>query len=206
MDRFILDEVEMKIVLRPHSDKFVIMKDHPSREYTLTIVDCKLLVCHVNVSDAFYVACNSQLLKTPAIYPYMKTDIRTLNFAKGLSQLSSDDLFQNSIPSKVTIALVDSAALSGDYRLNPFNFHHYDLSSIKVAVKDISVPSDALQVKFSETRGVNILQGYMTLFQGADLVAGEEGINIDREEFFGGYSLFCFNIDSTLTDTGHMPL
>jgi hypothetical protein len=205
--RFLVDGLEIRIELRPNSDKFTLMTPL-KKGYKLNIVDAKLVTCKVQVSDAFYSAFSETLSHGNNIkYPYLRSDIRTLNFAQGLSTLSSDDIFQNMVPTRLILAMVRSEAYSGDYNLNPFNFQDFGASHIKVSVKDTGVPYEGIQLKYSKNGGQNILEGYMTLFQGMGTWETGQGNNISRDEYAaGGYCIYVFNIDSTVSDTGHMPL
>ena len=44
------------------------------------------------------------------------------------------------LPDKVVIAFVSAEQYNGNYTLNPFLSHHYDVSSLSLLVDDISIP------------------------------------------------------------------
>jgi hypothetical protein len=55
---------------------------------------------------------------------------------------------------KIVISFVSSKAVSCDYKLNPFNFNHYDLSEISLLVDRIPVGGNAMKINFKSSIGI----------------------------------------------------
>ena len=125
----------MKIVLKfhPSSNKFALMTGD-SEHYKVSITSAVLKVCHVKVSDAVIVAQNEALNLSPALYPYWKSNFKTISIPSGVSTVTSDDIFHGEVPSKLVLAMVKTQAFSGDYGLNPFNFVHSNVNWIELSV------------------------------------------------------------------------
>ena len=84
----------VKIVLKfhPSSNKFSLMTGD-SENYKVSITSAILKVCHVKVSDAVVVAQNEALNLSPALYPYWKSNFKTISIPSGVSTVTSDDIF-----------------------------------------------------------------------------------------------------------------
>ena len=161
-----------------------------SEEYKVSITSAVLKVCHVKVSNAVMVAQNEALNTSPALYPYWKSNFKTIAIPGGVTSVTSDDIFHGEVPSKLILAMVKTQAFSGDYRLNPFNFIHNNVNWIELSVDGQSVPGQPLKPNF-ETG--DYTSSFLSMF--FNNYPHHDGGNwISREEYANGYSLFCFDI------------
>ena len=81
------------------------------------------------------------LHEQPAMYPYLRSDIKTTSIAAGQYGYSVDNLFQGLVPNKLIVGLVSSVAYTGDYGKHPFYFQPYDCSSLGLYIDGQSYPS-----------------------------------------------------------------
>jgi len=70
-----------------------------------------------------------------AVYRTVRSEIRTFSMDSTLTRFEIRDLFQNRVPDRMIVGLVDSRAFNGDYARDPFCFQKFGLSSIKQIVK-----------------------------------------------------------------------
>ena len=126
----------------------------------MSITSAVLKVCHAKVSDAVIVAQNEALNLSPALYPYWKSNFKTISIPSGMSTVTSDDIFHGEVPSTLVLAMVKTQAFSGDNRLNPFNFVHSNVNRIELSVDGQSIPGQPLKPNFEtgELVPVYILQ------------------------------------------------
>ena len=170
-DRLILNGVKIVLKFHPSSNKFALMTGD-SEHYKVSITSAVLKVCHVKVSDAVIVAQNEAVNLSPALYPYWKSNFKTISIPLGVSTVTSDDIFH------------------GDYGLNPFNFVHSNVNWIELSVDGQSVPGQPLKPNF-ETG--DYTSSFLSIF--FNNYPHHDGGNwISREEYANGYSLFCFDI------------
>ena len=146
-DRLILNGVKIVTKFHPSSRKFTLMTGD-AEEYKVQITSAILRVCHVKVSNAVILAQNEALNVSPALYPFWKSNFKTISVPAGVSTVTSDDIFHGSVPSKLILAMVHTKAFTGDYTLNPFNFVHADVNSIELSVDGQSVPAQPLKPNF----------------------------------------------------------
>ena len=188
-DRPILNGVKIVLKFHPSSDKFSLMTGD-SENYKVSITSAILKVCHVKVANAVMIAQNEALSIGPALYPYWKSNFKTISVPSGVSAVSSDDIFHGEVPSKLVLGIVQTKAFSGDYQLNPFNFLHVNVNYIELSVDGQSVPAQPLKPNF-ETG--DYTSSFLSMF--FNHYPNSAGGNwITREEYANGYSLFCFDI------------
>ena len=188
-DRLILNGMKIVLKFHPSSNKFALMTGD-SEHYKVSITSAVLKVCHVKVNDAVIVAQNEALNLSPALYPYWKSNFKTISIPSGVSTVTSDDIFHGEVPSKLVLAMVKTQAFSGDYGLNPFNFVHSNVNWIELSVDGQSVPGQPLKPNF-ETG--DYTSSFLSIF--FNNYPHQDGGNwISREEYANGYSLFCFDI------------
>ena len=190
--RLILNGVQVDIKLFPHSDSFPLMSATPDKMYQYEIQDAILKVCYVKVNAGVLIGHSEALKKSPAIYPYHRSDVKVFNIANGSYNFSADDIFQGEIPSRVIVALTSGAAYSGSYTKNPFNFHHHNANFVGFYVDGQSVPGPPLQPNYS---GDKYVSSYLSTFTATGKYLMNEGNYISRKQFKDGYCMYVFDIE-----------
>ena len=138
---------------------------------------------------------NEILKSTNAKYPFTNTDVKLPAIPAGNTSFSFDQLFNPLTPNKIVISFVSSKAVSCDYKLNPFNFNHYDLSEISLLVDRIPVGGNAMKINFNSSSGITSLVGFNSLFQASGKDMQDTGNGLDREDYCSGNTLYAFNIE-----------
>lgn len=202
IDRYLLNGVEMRIVLSPSPSSLNLMAYAPNPSFKSIIQDATLKVCHISPTPQMITAHQETLSKNHmALYPYMKSELKRFTVSKGAYDFTKDDVFQHMVPVKLVVCLINNEALSGSFKLNPFNFHHYYVSYIEVAVDGESIPGRALQPVFK----TNSYQGnYVDAFLNMHcrLLSGEEDQSIERPDFGRGYTMFVFDLEPEIRNVG----
>ena len=215
--KLILNGVQITIKLFQSSDAFRLMSANGAA-YSVEIVDAILKVCHVKVMPSVLVAQDEILLKTPAVYPMWKSDIKTYTIAEGFDTFSIDDMYHGQVPARLYVGLTSNSAYHGDFSKNPFNFWHYFLTRLEFTVEGVSRPTVAFAPNYTtdasnETRLVpsGYMHEFLSLFKNRYPQA--EGNFLQRSDYPGGYALYCFDLKSGTGDhlfstpeTGHTRL
>ena len=128
----------------------------------------------------------------PALYPLLKTEVKTFAVGKGQYNDNLDDIFQGKIPNRLILG-----AYAGDLTKNPFNFKHYNFDFMCLYTNGQSVPSKALQTKFASD---NYVEAFQTLFTGMELDSKDAGLQCSREDYGKGYTLVVFDLSLEVTD------
>lgn len=187
--RLLLNGVEIGLKLTPNADGFALMSS--TSGYTYEIGEAVLKVCHVKLNPGVLISHAETLKRSPALYPYMKSDIRTFNIAPGTYTWSMDDIFQGVIPSRLIVALVSSQAYSGEYNKNPFNFQHFNVNHMGFYVDGQSMPSQPFACNYKSS---NYVDAYLSLFSALGKMNEDEGNMISRKDFGKGYAIYVFDV------------
>ena len=117
--RLLLNGVGIGIKLWPSLDTFRLMSDSLSSDEKVHIKDTSFKLC-IQWLDEGLIVSNEKVLKIqPAIYPYLRSEIKTTSIPSGQYCFSADDIFQGLIPCQLIEGLVASAAYMRDYGRSP---------------------------------------------------------------------------------------
>lgn len=193
-DRFLLNNVEMRIKLTRSGDDFFLMSSLATEK--LKLLDVTLYVRKVTVSPSIMLAHAQALEKAPAKYPVNRVEIKTVTITQGLRDKCLDNLFTNQLPQRIIIGFVDNRGFNGDYKRNAFNFQHFNLNHLSLMVDGRPYPTQPLAPDFKNKQ---YLEAYNTLFSGTGLHWKDEGNSISFEDYIHGYVLYAFDLSPDLS-------
>ena len=188
--KLLVNGVAIGLKLWQNHDPFRIMTDTLTPDYKVQIVDARFKLCVLQPTGAVLLENENMIQEGPAVYPYLRSEIKTVSIASGQYSFSADDMFQGLVPSKLIVGLVSSAAYNGDYAKNPFNFQHYNCNSVGLYIDGHSFPSQPLQPNYTSDQYVDC---YRTLTQ------FRKDINLSTDDYKKGYCLYVLDIDPFYT-------
>ena len=122
-----------------------------------------LRVRKIDVNSALIYAHAQALQKSNAKYPFFKSGVKSMSIPTGLVNFTWDNVFQGIIPNKCVIGFVNSRAVAGDYKLSPWNFHHYNITQISVSVDGIPCWGHPLRLNINAAEGVNTIEALIAM-------------------------------------------
>ena len=101
------------------------------------------------------------------------------------------------------MGFVKADALNGDYKLNPFNFQHFDCNFIALRVNGLQVPAKGYRPDFENKI---IRRELSSLYDniGVNDASDDTGCNINVEDFIGGFTLFSFDLTADKCNGFHL--
>jgi len=149
--RFLPFGLDLIFKFYTQSDDFIIITNS-RKKYKFNILNAILKICRVNVNPNLIAAQADMLKRQPAIFPFLRSDIKTYSIPQNLTKYIIDDITQGTVPSRVLVAIVEQKAYSpGNTKTNPFNFEHMYVDYIAFTVDGKSVPGEPLQISYSKT-------------------------------------------------------
>ena len=138
-----------------------------------------------------------------ATYPIRRVECKTFSILTGNYDAVQENLFMGQVPNRVIVGRVDTDAFNGSFAKNPYNFKTYNIT-------DISLKSDGQEqsgepIKLDFTAG-KIMEGYWSLLQTARKVLQDADIDISREDYVNGYTLFGWDLTPDLGEDDHFNL
>jgi hypothetical protein len=185
-DRYIPFGVDIHVKLHPQNDAFVLMTD-VDEAFTFEISNPSLEVCKVKVNPAVIQAHDKALDISPAIFPFIKSDIKTYNIAPNLTSFIVDNLFPEYIPDKIIVCLTTSKGFNGHRHRNPYNFRHFNMNYVAFFVDNKPIPFAPLKPDFTNKCYTS---SFLTLYENKK----DAGL-IEREEFDRGYCIHVFDVN-----------
>src|SRR6267154_295278 len=132
--RYLPSDVGMQLRFVRSKDAFCLMSDAANASFRVKIHECKLLIRKVNISPSVLIAQAKAFEVGNAKYPIRRVVCKSYSVGTGMRDNVNEGLFTGQIPSRIVIAMVENQAFNGYYERNPFNFKHFNLSSIKIYV------------------------------------------------------------------------
>ena len=209
-DRFILDGVSLGLKFWPSEESFRLMSADENAAYKVEIMEATFLACMIKVSPQVIMGVAEGLKKSPALYPFTRSDIKSFSIPAGQLSHTVDNVYLGDVPERLVVGLVSSVAFSGSYKKNPYNFQHYHLNSAGFFVNNQSVPNQPFKPDFAAGTYISC---YLALFTSTGKWLKDSGNQIAREDYAQGYTLYVFDLSSNhsedyrnLVQKGHTRL
>ncbi len=106
------------------------------------------------------------------------------------------------MPKTVIVAMACAAAVDGAYNYNPWNFHHFFMSEIKLVINGETHPSDGLQTDFTQPNPL-ISRAYSWLYENTGCVDGDRGNIVSYPAFMSGSFIIPFDLTPDLCNSLH---
>ena len=197
MPRYLLNEVDVHVKFFQNKNSFRLLSSVPNKKYKLVISEVMLKAAMIGIHADILKSHARALEDTPALYPLLKTEVKTFAVGKGQYNVNLDDIFQGKIPNRLILGMVSADAYAGDLTKNPFNFKHLNFDFMCLYANGQSVSSKALQPKFASD---NYVEAFQTLFTGMELDGKYAGLQCSRKDYGKGYTLVVFDLSSEVTD------
>jgi len=188
--------VTLNIKIYPHDSKFYLMYNENLLP-TVEISDVRLYMHRSILNPQVVIAHNKALDNTNARYFITRKDVRTALIQKGTLDCYLNNVINGVIPRKIYIAFVNNDAYNGKPELNPFNFKHYNIRHIACYVDGTQYPHRPYTPDFKTKK---YMREYFSLFETANQVKYETNIDITRQEYGKGFTIFAFNFTPDLSD------
>ena len=167
-ERFLLNGVEMRLRLVRSRNNFCLLGS-TSKDYTcgIKILEATLLVRRTKVAPDVLLTHARALSKATAKYPLTRVEIKTMSLHAGAYGETIDNVILGQLPKRIIIGFVDNKAFNCDFKLNPFNFHHYKINYLSLYVDGVQISSRPLQPDFANYR--LHVDSFHTLFSGTGM-------------------------------------
>ena len=205
-DRLLLNMMDLKVVLNRSTDSFSLMEIGNSSpiEPKVHLTDVVLKIRKVKVDQPVSDGVERMLKQTPALYPIRRVECKILTIPENLPNIRQDNIFSGIIPKSFVFGLVHVDAYNGTYGKNPYNFQHFGVTSVSLTANGQEIPFKQLTLKYPKADNgkidaatddeLDFDEAYNTLFSGTGKIYSNAGLDITREEYPGGYTLYAFDL------------
>lgn len=195
--KLLFSKMDLRLKFNRHDPRFSLMAFGANTNYSISIDEAVLYVCHKTVSPSVRESHELGLLKSNAKYPVRASEMKFFTKSQGHADLSEPNLCTGILPRRIVVGLVRSEGFNGSNHYNPLDFAGHGLRSIQLRRNGVPLPFDEIEVDYETP---NVVLGYLTLFQGSNRLFRDHGISLNMEDYIAsGCSLYVFD----LSQDGH---
>jgi hypothetical protein len=159
--------------------------------FKLELTEARLFVRTKKLSENARAAHREMCLENGGYrFPLVKTVMNLHDVKGGLVEVNSL-VPSNTLPSRLVLGFVDTAAMAGAYNLNPFNFKNAGITGMQLTVGGQPVPREGLTMNFATGE---YLPAYYTMLGAMGMDTGNRAIAITPAEWANGYNLYAFKL------------
>ena len=209
-DRLLLNMMDLRVVLNRSNNTFCLMdltdKANPTVKPKVQLSHVELKIRKVKLDQAVSDGIERMLKQTPALYPIRRVECKILTVPASLPSTRQDNIFSGLIPKTFVVGFVTAKAAGGDYGKNPYNFAHFGVTSLSLTANGEEIPFKQLTLKYPEKENgeidaavdkdveLDFDEAYNTLFSGTGKIYSNAGLDIDRDDYPGGFALYAFDL------------
>ena len=209
-DRLLLNMMDLKVVLNRSNPKFCLMdktsETAPTMNPQVKLSEVILKIRKVKVDQSVSDGIERMLKQTPALYPIRRVECKILTVPSGLPTTRQDNIFSGIIPKTFVVGFVNVDAANGTYWTNPYNFAHFGVTSLSLTANGEEIPFKQLTLAYPKKANgeidpavdkddqLDFDEAYNTLFSGTGKIYSNAGLDIDRDEYPGGFALYAFDL------------
>ena len=161
--KLILNGVDLMVKLHRHKPEFCLLSANTAPAYKIISVDAILYVKKIELTPSVFNAINTVLNDKNSQYAITRTTPKVFTVPRGQQSQNIGNAFLGEIPKRIAICMMDNDSYNGNYKKNPFNIKHHNLTQIGTSVNGEEVPFKSLKLNFDEKLFVT---AYNTLFSG----------------------------------------
>ena len=199
-NRYLLDNTDLTIKISRSKNSFCYIGDG---DYKLKILGATLFVRKVQINPEVRLAHAHCLENGTAKYPLVRVDMKPISIPRNTRNFFKENLCSGALPSRIVFGLVDSEAFNGLHKKNPFNFQHFNLTSVQFQVESVDIPYKPFETDFSTE---NFTEAYFSHFLGVNKTISDVGSIVTRDDFAKGYAIFAFDLTADLSSDSHFNL
>ena len=190
----IVNGVEIGITLIPNTD-IMCLQSFRNRKFShMVIDDIYLYVCKRQFTDKVVVAHAGIMEETKATYHFKHTEVRAYNGNKGNTEVAIENPYESKIPTRLILGMVSANSYIGNWRKNPLNFKHYDISSAAFYINDESIAKQPNKLNPSDGK---FIEPFMELYSILGKAGEDVDIGISTENYLEGTFLLPFDVTPT---------
>ncbi|XP_071489536.1 uncharacterized protein F54H12.2-like [Diadema antillarum] len=204
-ERLLLPGVDLKIKLNRSKDAFCLLSSTENARYKIKIESAALYVRRVKTSPTIMLNHARALEKTTAKYPVNKVDVKSFSIPAGSMSINKDNLFHGQLPNRVVVGFVDTDAFNGTFGYIESLLHYGGETKESQLTQQLYYKDKAGKMDVVNPLASSA-EANPGLAKRHGFIVENKGININREEYCEGYTLFAFDLTSDLSDGCHLNL
>ena len=176
-DKFLINGVDVKILLVRSKPAFALMAGGVNPEYKINIVNATLFAKKATLNPTV------QMAHIKALEKMRSFDCKVYSILAGARSNTHENLFLGILSKRLVLCCIDNDAYNGSYVKNPFHAKNNDINFLAVYVDGRQIPSEPFQPNFDDDLFV---RSYMNLFSPTSKMWQDEGNGLFRSDIRDG--------------------
>ncbi|MGB5438026.1 MAG: hypothetical protein WBN90_00030, partial [Gammaproteobacteria bacterium] len=202
-EKYLINQIDTRLELHRNSDTFALMCHGANPRFEIHVANMTWLVRKVDPADSVTLALETALRRTTVKYPVRRIQIKMMQLEGGRRDTPTSTLFNGQIPRRMVVCLVDNDAFHGSYTKSPFNFKHYNASSIQITAGGVNHPPNPIVMDFNRK---HITRPYVQMYEALGLAAVQKNNWLDLSDFSQGSAMYVFDLSPDSSDDSHWEL
>lgn len=197
--KFLISQTDIRLKFLRAKPEFALMGLNSAKtSFKIHIESAKMIVRNVKVNPSVINGHHSGMLKNNAHYPIQRASFKSFTIAKGSKGEEKPDLFPDSTPRLVLIAMLDNDSYHGVLNKNPFHFQHYDLNKLVLMRNGQPFPGHIYEPNFADE---HVMRSYVNSMMAMDYFNTDDTNGMSMQEFIHGSTIYAFDMtdDNLLT-------
>jgi hypothetical protein len=190
-ETYLPHNTEMHLRFHPNQENFCLMTAD-ARDYYLEIMSAHMKIQTHELTDGVVTAIERQQIQRPLRMNYTKISANTRYVPAGVTSVNLNAMFQNVLPTRLIIMLVDNAHMNGTRNSNPFNLQHFNVQKMSLIVNSEEIPYEGYNTNFDA--GGDTTEGYIKVLSALGLLGRNSAIDLTHEIWRNGFTFWVFKI------------
>lgn len=193
VNRYLLNNVDMRIVLTRSEDRFVILAESDTDTSKVKLINLTLWVRYLTIAPDVLVAQERILSQRNALYYYKKIKVVTRTLPPQVNFAQFDNLGVD-IPEKMLFCLVDNIDFDGSITTSPYNFKPFDITEFNLTMNGNNVLSSPLTFSYHDPENIDSSRGYNQLLQALGYTNTMRTCQVTKDMFDLNQFIIAYNL------------
>ena len=190
VDKLFPPGLKLNVTFIKNDPKWFLLSNEVNPSYNIKFEALELIFRKIRVSPTIYTRHEQALMRgSYAKYPYKRNVIKKMFLNTGERTIYWQNAFNGALPSQLFMVMNKNSADLGDFKLNPFNFQHFDLARSSLTLDGRVV--ETYQTNFDENEFAKMLYAY---YENIGIQDYNGGCSVDRKRFSNGSTIVSWNL------------
>lgn len=189
----LVNNCRMYLKFTKNKDAYCLMSGMANAQYKVEIEEMILWIRKLTVSEAV----QKSVVGKSIVMPIVRAIQKEFTVTAGGKTFVENNLHSGQLPTKIIMGFVRNDAHVGNYKRNPFNFHHFDASKVSLFLNSQVVDGRSLSFDFDNDQYID---GFWSIARAANHRFYNEGAVIERTDYKGGYTLWAYDLTPSQCD------
>ena len=188
-NRWLPPNTILSITLQRNDPRFYLLSRVANANFMIQITKARL---HYDVGNAEDDFVKEEAFKTfsgtPRLYPFKRTVLHKYSRPNGMRDFSEPSaLMEKVVPRRVFIVIIKEDAYKGSYRLDPFNYAHYNADKVGITINGSGAKLKKYEARFAANLYTDVVNGLLKH------TSNIEEIGVNRDNFLQRNTMFSFD-------------